>query len=148
MRSVSAADEKERKAALAALAADRNKATEAVVSYLDPSRDIDEQTRLSALASRSKRVTPLLLDDPERREIAIDVQLPAGSKLVRAPVHGQRIFRSLKATVSDELSGGTLRLRRSVELSAERIEPAVYPAFQAFCRSADALALEETMLTP
>ncbi len=74
LRSISAADEKERKAALAALSADRNKATEAVVSYLDPSRDIDEQTRLAALAGIevlkpasaeiSKRLAQIAIADP------------------------------------------------------------------------------------
>lgn len=74
LRTVSAADENERKAALAALAADRTKATEAVVSYLDPARDYDEQTRLSALAGIevlkpasaeiSKRLAQIAIADP------------------------------------------------------------------------------------
>jgi len=105
------------------------------------------QPRLTAFAPRSKRLTPLLLDDPERREVSIDLLLPKGAKVVRGPVHGERSFRKLKLVVADKVDGNTLQLRRTVELSPERIEPAVYPAFQAFCRGSDALALEETVVS-
>jgi hypothetical protein len=105
------------------------------------------QPRLAAYAPRSKRLTPLLLDDPERREVSIDVLLPKGAKVVRGPVHGERAFRKLKVVVADRVDGGTLQLRRTVELSPERIEPTAYGAFQAFCRGSDALGLEETVVS-
>ena len=73
----STADDSARKAATRALVNERTKATEALFGYLDPAREVDEQTRLTALVGLdilkpsgvevSKRLAQSALPIPIRR---------------------------------------------------------------------------------
>ena len=101
---------------------------------------------LSGLAPRPMRLTPLLLDEADRRLLAIDVRLPENAKLERGPIKGTKTFGRNRAEASDALDGHVLHLRRVWDVDAARVEPAQYAAFRAFCTASDALADEETVI--
>ena len=106
------------------------------------------QRRLSGLVPRATRATPLLLEDAELREVKIDVRLASGAKLMRSPVRGAQSFGPHRVAADDAIEGSVLHFRRRVDVHPARVEPAQYPAFVSFCRAADALASEETLVSP
>ena len=104
------------------------------------------QRRLSPLVARASRLTPMVLEEADHRAVSIDLHLPANAKVLQGPVKGKKSFARDRAVVDDSFDGQLLRLRRDIDMDAERIDPGQYPAFQAFCRGADGLAVEETVL--
>ncbi len=106
------------------------------------------QARMSALASAPTRATPELIAQSNVREVAIDVNLPASAKLLRGPITGSERWGRQHVEASDKLEGQRLSIRRRAEIAVDRVEPAAYPKLFAFARSADALALQETVISP
>ena len=101
---------------------------------------------LAGLAPRPTRLTPLLLDEADRRLLAIDIRLPETAKIERGPIKGKKTFGRHRAEAEDALDGHVLHVRRVWDVDSARVEPASYAAFRTFCIAADAMADEETVI--
>ncbi len=92
---------------------------------------------LGSYASLAKRATPLLLVDSSMQSLDLELKLPPGMK-VASPTRPEKLaFGDFEVVVDDKAGAGSVKLSRRVDLAAGRIQPADYPAFQAFTRSAD-----------
>ncbi len=92
---------------------------------------------LGSYASLSKRATPLLLADSSTQSLDLELELPPGLEVQGAVRPETLRFGDFQVLVEDAVKQRTLRLRRSVDLAAGRVQPADYPKFQAFTRAAD-----------
>lgn len=95
------------------------------------------------------RKTTELIGNPLRTELDMLIQLPAGFALANPPApesltgdFGAKPLFSEK--ISTDKAG--LRLQRTLQVPAMRIEPDVYPAFSSFCRKVDAAEGRELFL--
>jgi hypothetical protein len=95
------------------------------------------------------RKTTELIGNPLRTELDMMIKLPAGFALANPPApealtgdFGAKPLFSEK--ISADKSG--LRLQRTLQVPAMRIEPDVYPAFSNFCRKVDAAEGRELLL--
>jgi hypothetical protein len=91
---------------------------------------------LGRLATLPSRQTPLLMGETLRRRIAVDIELPKGATaagLAEATLsEGDR-----RIAIRDASRNGVLRIERTIDLPAGRIQPAEYPKFAAFAQQAD-----------
>jgi hypothetical protein len=95
------------------------------------------------------RKTTELIGNPLRTELDLLIKLPAGFALANAPAPetltgdfgAKPVF---SARISADKAG--LRVQRSLQVPAMRIEPEVYPAFSNFCRQVDAAEGRELFL--
>lgn len=91
---------------------------------------------LGRLATLPMRQTPLLLGESVHRTIDLSIELPAQSKPDALPSAklenaGRRI------AVSDSTDGRVLRIARSIDLPAGRVQPEEYAEFARFAHQAD-----------
>lgn len=100
--------------------------------------------RLSGLARLPSRQTPLLLGSANHQDLVLEIELPPSAELEnrfeKARIQdGERLV-----VVNDEQLGKTVRLARSIEIPAGRVQPGEYPQFVQFARRVDD-ALSETV---
>ncbi|MEY4582816.1 MAG: hypothetical protein RL701_7519, partial [Pseudomonadota bacterium] len=103
------------------------------------------------LARTATRKTTELLANPMQTEIDMVLHFPDGFVLAKPPAPqtlvgsfvGRPRFTD-SVTAADKGKG--LRLQRSLQLPALRVEPAVYPAFAEFCRRVDEVEGRELFL--
>jgi hypothetical protein len=97
----------------------------------------------------SARKTTELIGNPLKTELDMLIKLPAGFALANppAPENVQGDFGA-KPMFSEKISADKagLRLQRTLQIPAMRIEPEVYPAFTSFCRRVDAAEGRELFL--
>ena len=104
------------------------------------------QHQLATIAPHPTRVTPLVIEQSDRREVLFEVTLPTGATLSRGPLKGTHAYGRDHAEVDDALDGRTLRLHRVADIEADRVEPSGYAAFRDFCSASDGLAGQETIV--
>lgn len=102
--------------------------------------DVPFLPRLGPLAQLAERQTPLYL--PERvatsASVELDVELPPGASVASELEPATLSDGSRTITVADKLDRGRLRISRSLDVPAGRVQPEEYPAFRAFAQGADA----------
>ncbi|HVW25185.1 MAG TPA: hypothetical protein VHC69_07415 [Polyangiaceae bacterium] len=91
---------------------------------------------LGRLATLPSRQTPLLIAETLRRTISLDITLPKGAT-VSTPAAANLEESDRRVLVQDSFAAGVLRLRRTIDLPAGRVQPAQYPRFAAFAERAD-----------
>jgi cellulose synthase operon protein C len=95
------------------------------------------------------RKTTELIGNPLRTELDLLIQLPAGFALANPP-KPETLSGDFGGTptFSEKISADKagLRLQRTLQVPAMRIEPNVYPAFSNFCRQVDAAEGRELFL--
>ncbi len=93
--------------------------------------------QLSRMAALPSRKTPLLLDEANYQKIRLDIELPAGARVVSAVGKADLQNEGRQVQVADKLEKNTLTLERVIDLPAGRVQPEQYPRFVDFARKAD-----------
>ncbi|MEZ4406139.1 MAG: DUF3857 domain-containing protein [Polyangiales bacterium] len=88
-------------------------------------------------APRSARTADVIVGVPSTYDEARELRLPAGATATElpAPVNLDGPFGRFEYSV--EAQGNTLRVRRVLTLTRDRVRPDDYPAWRAFCQSVD-----------
>jgi tetratricopeptide (TPR) repeat protein len=82
------------------------------------------------------RQTPLLIGEALDQEVKLRIELPEGMKLTSMLKPRKLEDQTGSVVIADRLDGGVLFLDRKVEMNAGRVQPADYPRFALFVRSA------------
>ena len=88
-------------------------------------------------ASLSKRALDLDLRALSLREDEWTIRLPAGTKVLRAPVPAQLDSPFGRFSIAFEESAGKMVVKTTLAFKKTRITPAEYAAWRAFCEAAD-----------
>jgi len=100
-------------------------------------------------ASRSNRTHDLIVGIPSTVEESRTVRLPAGATASDLPPAVQLESPFGRFELRVEATGQTLQVRRVLTLSRDRVRPAEYAAFRAFCQGVDeALVRRVTVRMP
>jgi tetratricopeptide (TPR) repeat protein len=92
---------------------------------------------LSRMVALPNRRTPLLLGEANYQKIRLNIELPAGSRVVSRVGSTHLKNEGREVQVDDKLEKNTLTLMRVIDLPAGRVQPAQYPRFVDFARQAD-----------
>lgn len=93
--------------------------------------------QLSRMAALPSRKTPLLLDEANYQRIRLDIEFPAGARVVSSVGKAALQNEGRQVQVADKLEKNTLTLERVIDLPAGRVQPDQYPRFVDFARKAD-----------
>ncbi len=96
----------------------------------------------SALAPKSEREYPLVLDVPMAETHTLRYRLPAGYRFATLPAATQLRTEVGRFSLEVEATDDGAEVRTRIELPQQRISPAQYPALRTFLRQVDA-ALEQ-----
>lgn len=97
--------------------------------------------------TRGVRETPLLVPEPERREITVHLALPAGTTLHRLPDAEVRSeFGAWVRTVRPAVGGA--EIREELSLERRRVLPEEYPAFARWVTAVDRGQATEAIVGP
>jgi cellulose synthase operon protein C len=100
---------------------------------------------LSTLTALPSRQTPLLIGDAIHRRIDVMLELPKGATVeVPRPAKISEAGRLVRR--DDAVEKGRLRLRRSIEVPAGRVQPEEYRDFARFTERADELQTEPVVV--
>lgn len=91
---------------------------------------------LGRMAALPARQTPLLIGEALRRRIDIGIELPKGAT-VSGLAPGVIGSGGRRVAIEDSLQGNVLRLKRSIDIPAGRVQPTDYPEFARFAHQAD-----------
>ncbi len=98
------------------------------------------------LATLPSRQTPLLIPETLHRDVDVTIDLPSkatASGLLPATITDGKA----RVAVTDSTSGNVLRLTRSIDIPAGRIQPAEYEAFARFAHASDDAVSREIRVT-
>jgi hypothetical protein len=102
-------------------------------------RVFDRQLR-GMLGSQPTRIYPLSVDSPFGEEVVIEIELPAGYRLIESPEPVALDSEWIRYQWTTEISGatgGTLRLVRRTDMPVGRVEPEDYASFLDVLRQID-----------
>jgi hypothetical protein len=88
------------------------------------------------MATLPARQTPLLIAETMRRRIALEIELPKNST-VSGLGPGTLADGDRHVAIDDAANQGVLKIQRSIDIPAGRIQPAEYPKFARFAQQAD-----------
>jgi hypothetical protein len=101
--------------------------------------DVPFLPRLAPLGELNTRQTPLYLSErvANRSKVELNVELPRGATVVTDLARASFRDEERQVEVSDRLAGKGLRIERSVDVPAGRVQPERYAAFRAFVLGAE-----------